>query len=340
MSEFTLRPARDGDGPAIVALAQAAADTGAVRVSPHYVVDPLVTMRALQPKAEWVLAETDDGLVVGGGTVDFGPVEIEGETYPGARLSNLMVHSEYRRRGIARALTDWRLDRAGPNAVVLAAIQSGNEGSFANAKHWAKQIYGAMVLPGFRAGGTPPAGFEFREPRDDAEWDQVAAGAAEFERGWNFRIPETATDIRERLARTPIDVPVQSQIIVVEGGVVVGAVELHHSGRVQTMLFEHVPAFIRLANLFARVIPKDHELRPVVASRLWHAPGREDVGRALWAYAGHAAATSGNSLATQLDPRGPLSRIVPVRAWTPEGKLSVAVRAPVTVTEDRLISPV
>ena len=115
-----------------------------------------------------------------------------------------MVHPDRRRRGIATALTEWRLERAGPDAVVVAAIQSGNEGSFANARKWATQIFGALYVPVLEVerGAPLPANLELREPRDDAEWEQVAAGLDEYERGWNLRTPQAADAIRTRLARS------------------------------------------------------------------------------------------------------------------------------------------
>ena len=51
VSDFTVRPARDGDGKALTELAAAAADTGAVRIAPHYLHDPLETSRVLRPDA-------------------------------------------------------------------------------------------------------------------------------------------------------------------------------------------------------------------------------------------------------------------------------------------------
>jgi GNAT superfamily N-acetyltransferase len=340
VSGFTLRAAEDRDGQAVTELALAAADTGAVRVAPHYLHDPLATTRVLRPESEWVVAETDDGRVVGAGHVDFGDAEIEGEVFRCARLSGLMVHPDYRRRGIAGALTEWRLERAEPDQVVLAAIQSGNEGSFANARKWATQIFGKLVLPVFKvAPSHPPTGLELREPQDDAEWEQVAAGLDEYERGWNLRIPETAAQIRERLAKTPLDVPVQYQIVAVEGGQVVGGCELHEGGRLQTIVVEHLPAPMRVLNAVVRVVPKDGVVRNTAVARLWHAPGRDEVGRALWAHARSAAADAANSVSAQFDPRGPLADLIRVRPWTTKGTVAVAVRSPVRLSEERLLAP-
>ena len=43
-------------------------------------------------------------------------------------------------------------------------------------------------------------------------------------------------------------------------------------------------------------------------------------------------------LADVLDPRGPLRTVIPVRPWTPQGQLSVAVRSPVPLSEERLLA--
>jgi GNAT superfamily N-acetyltransferase len=337
---FTVRAARDGDGPGITELAAAAADTGAVRVAPHYLHDPLETSRVLRPDAVWAIAESDEGRVVGAGVVDLGPVEIEGDVYRCGHLSSLMVDPKYRRRGIATALAEWRIERAGPDAVIVAAIQSGNEGSLANARKWATQIFGANVLPVFKVARDGPRGpFNVRAPETDAEWEQVAGGLAEYERGWNLRIPETAAEIRERLAKTPLDVPVQRQFVAVEGGRIVGGCELHEGGRLQTIVVEHMPLVLRLVNVVARVVPKDRVVRVSALARLWHGPGREDAGRALWAHARFAAAEAGNAISAQFDPRGPLAQLIPVRPWTTKGSVTVAVRSPVTLSEDRLLAP-
>jgi GNAT superfamily N-acetyltransferase len=337
--EFSLRPAGEGDGKALTELAVAAADTGAIRVAPRYLHDPIETTRVMQPEAQWVLAESDEGVVVGAGSIDFDEIELEGEAHRCARFNGVMVHPDFRRRGIATALTQWRLERAGPDAVVTAMIQSGNEGSFANARKWATQIFGTMLLPVFKAGPhAGRGGLDLREPSDDDEWQQAVDGLAAFERGWNFRVPETAASTRERLARTPLAEPVQRLIVALEGDRVVGGCELHDNTRLATLVIEHVPAVLRAVDLVARILPADRVLRTVIVSRLWYAPDRVDVGRALWAFARSEAGKTGNTLGITIDPRGPLRPLVPLRPWTAKGKLSVAVRSPVELSEERLLA--
>ncbi|MBA3717825.1 MAG: GNAT family N-acetyltransferase [Actinobacteria bacterium] len=338
--DYVLRPAREGDGEALTALAAASADTGSVQLAVRYLRDPFEAWRTLHPDSEWVLAETKDGLVVGGAIVVFGEAEIEGEIRRCARLNNLMVHADYRRRGIATALTEWRLERAGPDAVIAAGIQTGNEGSFANARKWATQIFGTLVLPGFRVGRHgAPRGLEIREPREDSEWEEAAAGLDAFESGWNLRIPETASSLRGRAGRAPFGERVQRQLLALEGGRVVGGCELFEGARLQSIVVEHVPPVLRALNLMVRLLPREGVLRTASVSRLWHAPERADVGRALWAYGRSAAAGTSNAIGTQFDPRGPLGQLVPMRPWTVKGRLAVAVRSPVRLSEDRLLAP-
>ena len=337
--EYVLRQAHSDDFESLVALATASADTGRIRVAPKYLANPVDAWAALKPELEWVVAESEDGLI-GGGQMIFGEVEVEGNLYRSAALGSLMVHPAHRRRGIAKAVTRWRLDRAGPDAVVLAGIQTGNAGSFANAKSWATQIFGKLVLPVFRVkrGASLPRGLEIREPGNDSEWEQAAQGLARFEQGWNLRIPKTGELLRERSAVTFQGERFQRFFVVLERGRVVGGFELFEGARLQSLVFEHIPAPLRALNLFLRVLPRDGDLRANTMSSIWWAQDRDDVARALWAHARSAAAESGNAVSTQLAPRGPLRKFVPLRPWTPQGELSIAVRSPVPLSEDRPLS--
>jgi GNAT superfamily N-acetyltransferase len=337
--DFELRAARPDDFEQIAALADASADTGRIAVKPRYLRNPVEALAEVSPELEWVVAESD-GKLIGGGQVIHGRTIVEGEEHPSAVLSSLMVHPEHRRRGVATALTEWRLERAGPDAVVCAAIQSGNDGSVANARKWATQIFGKLVIAGFRA-SDGPAGtkLEIREPRDETEWDAAAAGIELFERDWNLRSPETGASLRERAERTLSGERFQHYFVVVDGGEIAGGYELQEGGQLSSLVFERVPFTLRALNLVLRVIPRDRELRSTGLSRVWFAPGRDDVARAIWSHASSLSSAHANAIGTQFDPRSPLQKVLPLRPWTPKGEVAVAVRSPVLLSEERLLSP-
>ena len=98
-------------------------------------------------------------------------------------IYGLVVHSEFRRQGIASsiyaALVEHIRTAGGPGAVVVAGVQAGNEGSVKAAKRWATQsIIGrtrVLVRPIRSKAPKLPRGLEFREV-NDADCDAVAEG--------------------------------------------------------------------------------------------------------------------------------------------------------------------
>lgn len=338
---YELRPVRLNDFGGLVALGKASADTGRIRIAAHYVRNPVEAGAALKPGRQWVVADTGTALI-GAAQVTFSETEVEGALYRCACLSSLMVHPDHRRRGIAKALTNWRLERAGPDAVVVAAIQTGNVGSLANARSWATQIFGSLTIPVFptRARSSSPKGLDLREPEGDDEWAQAAAGLAAFEHGWNLRTPETAASLRERAQRRlPTGERIQRYVAALDRGRVVGGFELFEGAQLQVVVVERLPPALRALNFFARILPRDGRLREVSISRFWYEAGRADVGRALWAHARSLAAEAGNAVSMQFDPRTAIREVVRPRPWTPKGRVAVAVRSPVTLAEERLLSP-
>jgi GNAT superfamily N-acetyltransferase len=335
--DYELRHARPDDFEQLTVLGIACADTGNVGVFPKYIRNPVESAAALKPELEWVVAESDAGLI-GSGQVILGETEVEGDVYRSATLATLMVHPDHRRRGIAKALTRWRLERAGPDAVVAAAIQAGNEGSFANARGWATQIFGELTLPVLEVDDREPdmRGLQVREVRDD-EWDEAAAGLAEFERGWNLRTPETGTSLRERVERTLDGTRLSHYYVALAGERIVGGFELFENSFLQTFVVERLPAGLRLLNAVLHLLPPGGEIRNSPVSRFWF-EGPE-VGRTLWDYARFRGAEIGNAVGTQFDSSGPLAEIVRTKRLRPKGTLAVAVRSPVELSEERLLSP-
>jgi len=332
-----LSEARETDGDALAALAAASADTGAIRYFPRYHGNPVVAAAALEPGLRWVVAE-DGGELLGAAQVSFGECELEGELRRFALLNSLMVHRDHRRRGIARALTDWRLEQAG-DALVLANIQSGNEGSFANARKWATHFIGQLTTPPFGVvGRAPRSRFELREATG-GDWDAAAAGLARFEAGWNLRVPETGASLEEWASVEVFGGRIRRYLVAVDGGEVVAGAGFVEAARVTTMQIEHLPPAIRVLNLALRVVPKDRVLRQIGMNRFWWAEGREDAGRALFDHARWALRDAGNAILVALDLRGPVREVLPIRPWTPKAVGSVALRSPVDVDESTLLAP-
>jgi GNAT superfamily N-acetyltransferase len=337
VKNLVLREATEADGPALERLAAASADTGAIRFSPRFARNPVEVARVARPGIRWVLAERD-GELAGGAQVSFGDLELQGELHPYALLSTLMVHPNHRRQGVARALTDWRLEQAG-DRVIVAHIQSANEGSFANARRWATQIFGAVATPPIGMRARPPRlSVEVREARD-GDWAAAADGLARFEAGWNLRVPQTASELEAWAALEPFGLHVRRYLVAVDAGEVVAGASLAEAGRLSSFHVEHLPPALRMLNLALRIVPPDGVIRHVGVARFWHASGRADAARELFEDARWRFHEAGNALLPSLDLNGPLRKVVPLKPWTPKAVASVAVRSSVRLDESRLLAP-
>ena len=153
-----VREARPEDEAGLAALALASPDGGAVAFTPEQHVPARAVARE-HDISERVVAEVD-GAVAGVGQLDIGTCRFEGEDVRYALLSTLRVHPDYRRRGIAARLTDWRLRRAaelaGHDVVVVAYIQAGNTASVGNARRWATQVGGRLIVTPVPMRRRPP----------------------------------------------------------------------------------------------------------------------------------------------------------------------------------------
>jgi GNAT superfamily N-acetyltransferase len=167
-----VREATAEDEAGLAALAAASPDGGAIafRVERHVPEDQIARESEI---SECFVAEVD-GVVAGTGRLDIGTYRFEGEDTRYGLLNSLQVHPDYRRRGVAAQLTDRRLRRAtelaGDDVACVAYIQAGNTASLANARRWAAQVGGRLVVtpvpmrrrpprprPGLTASSTPRA---------------------------------------------------------------------------------------------------------------------------------------------------------------------------------------
>jgi hypothetical protein len=301
---------------------------------------------SLQKDVVGVVAEVpgQDG-IIGSGLIRFGQCQWEGELRPSALLNTLVVHPDYRRQGVASQLAKWREQLAhqqlGLDGVLWAIIQRDNTASERTAIKWANQFLESrvVIIPLRMRSASPRRSrrFEVRPARPD-ELDTVAEQLNRYYRDYNLYPPETGDSLAAWLEGTPFDSPFRHyQIVTNKAGTILAGMGLSENFRLRTTLITHLPAGLRILNRLFNLIPANGELREVVLSRIWVAPGQLEAARHLletmrWEWRGRCT-----SLLFSADLRSPAMRLPDV--WDRFGRevAGIAVRAPVPCTEDRLL---
>jgi GNAT superfamily N-acetyltransferase len=327
-----VREAGPRDEAGLAALAAASPDGGAVAFTPEQHV-PAREIARDHEISECFVAEAD-GVIAGTGRLDIGTCRFEGDDVRYALLSTLRVHPDYRRRGIATELTDQRLRRAaelaGRDVVAVAYIQAGNAASLGNARRWATQIGGRLVVtpvPMRRRPPRPRPGLTV-QPAADTELAEIAAAIDASYAGHDFARRWDETRLAGWLAASPFPDPVNHCLVVTDrSGRLLAGLGLHEEGRLFSLVIGHLPAHLRAANAALHVVPRDGRMRNLVADKAWFAPGQLDAARYLWEVTRWEWRGAGTSLLLTHDPRSPVHDVVAARPWLPTTTATVAVRS-------------
>jgi GNAT superfamily N-acetyltransferase len=322
-------------------------DTGAIAFFTQFLYDPYEVLRGLHPNMVGVVAEADDhdGLV-GMGLVSFGECQYEGEVLPFAYLSSLSVHPSYRRRGIASRLGLWRVEEArrrfremGSEGVIFAGIQGGNTGSLQTAVKWSnKRLDGHTQVGIAKMGSGPPkrvGGLEVRPARDE-EFEEIAAKQNRFYGEYNLYPRQTAEELRAWRSETVLGQAIREYMVVVDSrGEIKAGMELTARGDLMNDHVVRLPAALRLANVFLRMVPPDGVTRRISAEGIWCAPGSTEAGRFLWESVRWLWRERGTNLMTFFDPHGLVSQMVTLPRFAPRSGGSIVLHVPRPMDEGR-----
>lgn len=322
-------------------------DTGAIRVSQRFEIDPYTAVTSAHPGSVGVLAETPeyDGFV-GAGLVRLGRCQWEGRDVPYALLNTLVVHPNFRRRSVASRLAKWREEYArqqfgGEEGVTFAIIQKNNTGSELTAKKWYRQFLAdRLVIIPINLRSKPPAQMsEFIVRKvSPHEMEEVVEKQNRFYRDFNLYPTETAESLTYWLNESPFDTPYHHYLVVTDrSNNIQAGLGLSENGRMRKLIVEHIPPMLEFLNRFLNVVPADRVMRELNLSRIWFADGQLQAAQYLFETIRWEWRDKGTSLMNSTDARSPTMGIYNVRPWTIKSTGGVALRAPTDMPEDHLV---
>jgi GNAT superfamily N-acetyltransferase len=334
---WRLREATDVDSDGLAALAEAAADAGRVSFRVRHVVPVMTAARLRRPGSRCAVVTDDHGTVIGAGWVSFSRGRVETQTRSLALLHSLAVHPHWRRRGIATALTRWRLaavEQHDASSIVVAAIQAGNSGSEANARAWATQSLGDLTVTPTPVTHRPPprhGAVAVRRARlaERDELDQIVTGFQAFSADHLLAPSVTAVDLRGWAATELDGRPLNAYFVATDkADRVVAGLGIEREAALSSLEVIRMPALTRAASRLLRVVPTDGMLHNLNIRLAWFAPGHEAAARQLWQNVRFDTRSEGTTLVTTLAGESPLRQMLATRAWAPRTTLRIVARAP------------
>jgi len=345
-TSFRLRQLTPEDSLAYGALIANSPDTGATHAALHFEIDPYTAAMSAHPHSVGVVAETPeyDGLI-GSGLLRFGQCQWEGAVHQYGLLNTLVVHPDFRRRGVASQLARWREEyayrRFGEDGVTFAMIQKNNIGSELTARKWYKQFLPdrVMIIP-MRLRSRPPAHMDEFIVRaiKPSEFEPAAGQQNQFYQTYNLYPPETGESLTHWCAETPFETPFHHYFVVTDrSNNILAGLGLSENCRLRKLIITHVPKTMEIMNKFLKVVPADGIVRELNLSRIWFAPGRLKAAQYLFETVRWEWRDKGTSLVVFSDTRSPATQIYGLRPWTIKSMGGAALRCPTNISADRLI---
>jgi GNAT superfamily N-acetyltransferase len=343
-AEISLRQLIPSDGEAYASLAANSPDTGRISTAAHYNLNAYRALTAIHGNFVGVVAEHSDFQgFVGAGLIRFGTCQYEGAIRPYAYLNTLVVHPDFRRRGIASQLAKWRLeyarDRIGPDGIIWAIIQHGNVGSELTARKWQGQFLQdrILIIPlGPRR--NPP--HIIRDYRVGAlptnQLHLASAHLNDFYQSFNMFTPKSETELADWCSTSPFDEPFRHCVTTSNArDEILAGLVLTETYKLRYVHIVKAPLTARMANKILHVVPSDNIMREINLSHIWFAKGQGDAARYLletvrWEWRNRAS-----SFTIWIDHLCPLIDLFNLRPWTLKTETSIVLQSKIKMSEDK-----
>src|SRR5579859_6727133 len=329
---YKLRLMEPRDSAAYKELMANSPETGLVTIQVIFKEDPYEMLMQRRIGQIVVVAEAPDGTVVGSGAADARPIWFEEQPVQAVHLHSLLVHPNYRRRGVATALAKWRINWArehyGENVLIFAEIQPDSVASFKNASKWASGFSTPRESGFLRVYHRPPSAMRGLTVREAVEEDypSIVEGLNEYNHDVNFTRYVTSDRLHRNLE------PIHGQVfrrrfIALQGDEIVGgAVLSNHDPSVETRIIR-APFINRLVARISGMIHTDDVVHGGEVDGIWFKPGHSDATHYLVEYLRYRAYPDAKALNFTLS--NPKSwEAVRVSHWMPHTIMSVAYLRP------------
>ena len=320
-STFTIRPVQPDDSPALAALIQATPSLGQISFTYKYLADVIAVHQALSPGFDGLVAlegETIVGLVFG----ERLDVQYAGGVRPAGYISNLRVHPDYRRQGIAHSLAAYGLPYAknilGQDGLLYAAVPAGNlsEALLSTYNfHTTQPIQGGAVP----MRGTPPRdlpGISVR-PAFPSDLPSLADGMNRFYKDHILWSPVSPSSLAPFLEQQAAEVRPNQLYLAERAGQIVAGLSTSDRTNLVRMRIAHAPVYLHLLGALLGVLPATGSLRSLTVRHVWYAPGEQEAAQHLWQSLRYRLRHQATSLGIAFDPQDYLADVFQLPSWLP-----------------------